>query len=83
MIKLEVNLVIVMRVLIVKRDIEEIENKVLHLEVVIAVNLKKEKIIEIEVHLKKIVHKIERKIDIIVMKKEKRILVTAKIIIDL
>lgn len=83
MIKLEVNLVIVMRVLIVKRDIEEIENKVLHLEVVIAVNLKKEKIIEIEVHLKKIVHKIGRKIDIIVMKKEKRILVTAKIIIDL
>ena len=72
-----------MRVLIVKRDIEEIENKVLHLEVVIAVNLKKEKIIEIEVHLKKIVHKIEREIDIIVMKKEKRILVTAKIIIDL
>ena len=73
-----------MRVLIVKRDIEEIENKVLHLEVVIAVNLKKEKIIEIEVHnLKKIAHKIEREIDIIVMKEEKRILATAKIIIDL
>ena len=79
-----VNQVIVMKVLIVKRDIEEIENKVLLLEVVIVVNLKKEKIIEIEVHnLKKIVHKIERKIDIIVMKEEKRILVTAKIIIDL